>query len=63
MNKLKLIIIISNGESYVERFESNYNAKELSEAILSHKFLYIENPDNITMYNVKNIDYIQIIQE
>lgn len=62
MNKLKLIII-SNGESYVERFESNYNAKELSEEVMCHKFLYIENPDNITMYNVKNIDYIKIIQE
>lgn len=62
MNKLKLRII-ANGEGYAENFESEYNAKELSEAILSHKFLYIENPDNITMYNVKNIDYIQIIQE
>lgn len=62
MNKLKLRIV-ANGEGYAENFESEYNAKELSKAILSHKFLYIENPDNITMYNVKNIDYIQIIQE
>lgn len=62
MNKLKLMIT-SNGENYIEHFESSYNAKELSEIIMCRKFLYIEKPDIITIYNVKNIDYIQIIQE
>lgn len=62
MNKLKLRIV-ANGEGYAENFESEYNAKELRDVITCHEFLYIEKPDNITMYNVKNIDYIQIIQE
>ena len=62
MNKLKLEITI-NGEFYIEHFESAYNAKELSDIIQPHKFLSIENPDSISMYNVDRIDVLKIIQE
>lgn len=62
MNKLKLEITL-NGELYVEHFESTYNAKELSNVLQPHKFLYIENPNSISMYNIDHIDVLKIIQE
>ena len=62
MNKFKIEITI-NGRYYYDYLESELSGKELMKSIQINKFFYIENPDSITMFNVKNIDYMQIIQE
>lgn len=62
MNKFKIEITV-NGRYYDDYLESELTGKELMKSIQNNKFFYIEKPDNITTYNVSNIDRIRIIQE
>ena len=62
MNKFKIEMTIKD-KTYVEHFTSNLSGNKLREAILNNKFLFIERPDKITMYNTNSIDIIKIIQE
>lgn len=62
MNNLRIEMTISN-KTYVEKYETSLNAKELSKVIRENKYFLIEESDIVTIYNFDNVDVLKIIQE